>query len=120
MSTHTELAHLVELYVAALNEPGGVPVVGSTWQRVLEATYTDGMEKAVVCYKKRMDEKMKRMPMTNDDLFAHHQGAVKKCLESFQQAVTLDSESQLYQKYLDELMVSSYRDFVYHQIQHIY
>ena len=82
-------------------------MVGSTWQRVLEATYTDGMEKAIVSYKDMMGKEMKSLPMENEQLLEHHRRAVDESLKSFQHAAALDSESDLYQNYLDKLMVSS-------------
>ena len=102
----TEIALLAELYVKALNSPEGVPVVGSTWQRVLEATYTDGMEKAIVSYKDMMGKEMYSLPMENEQLLEHHERAVDESLKSFQRAGELDSQSDLYGIYLDKLMVS--------------
>ena len=112
MSATTEIAQLAQLYVEALNSPEGVPVVGSTWQRVLEATYRDGMEKAVVSYRDMMGKEMKSLPMENKQLLDHHQRAVDESLKSFQRAATLDSESEQYQNYLEKLMVSDHCRYV--------
>ena len=108
-SIFSELSHMVQLYVEALNLPGGVPVVGSTWQRVLEATYTDGVEQAVKCYKKAMEGVGPKLPMRTDQLFDYHRKGVDKSLKVFKEATTLDSESEsdLYSTYLDKLMVSN-------------
>lgn len=112
MSATTEIAQLAQLYVEALNSPEGVPVVGSTWQRVLEATYRDGMEKAVVSYRDMMGKEMKSLPMENEQLLDHHQRAVDESLKSFQRAAALDSESEQYQNYLEKLMVSDHCSYV--------
>ena len=99
---------MVELYVEALNSPGGIPVVGSTWLRVLEATYTEGVKQAVKYYKKIMEEVTSKLPLKSEQLFDHHREGVKKSLQVFREATELDSESEsnLYQTYLDKLMVS--------------
>lgn len=102
---HAELAQLVELYVEALNTPGGVPAVGSTWQRVLETTYTSGLDKALSCYKAFMTKNAHTLPMKNEKLLSHHSDAINESLQCFQEAASLDSESKLYQTYLDKLMV---------------
>ncbi len=103
-----ELAHLVELYVEALNSPGGIPVIGSTWQRVLEATYTKGMEEALQIYREIMTTIIQKLPMENDQLLKRHRNAVTKAMEKFNKAVSLDSESELYQSFLEKLMVGMY------------
>ena len=102
---HTELAHMVQLYVDALNSPGGIPVIGSTWQRVLEATYTDGMESAIKIYSEVMERATQSLPMEDEKLLANHRKGVEESMKRFNQAASLDSESELYQTYLDKLMV---------------
>ena len=108
MMYHLELSHMVGLYVEALNSPGGIPVIGSTWLRVLEATYTDGVDRAVKCYKKTMKEVIPKLPMKSEQLFDYHRQGRDKSLQVFKEATKLDSESEsnLYQTYLDKLMVS--------------
>ena len=96
---------MVELYVEALNSPGGIPVIGSTWQRVLEATYTDGMENALNSYKEIMTKTIQQLPMESRVLLQHHRKAIDESMKKFNKAVSLDSESELYQTYLDKLMV---------------
>lgn len=105
--TFTELAHMVQLYVDALNSPGGIPVIGSTWQRVLEATYTDGMECAIKAYSEVMERATQSLPMEDEELLLKHGKGVEESMKRFNQAASLDSESELYQTYLDKLMVSS-------------
>jgi len=97
---------MVELFVEALNSPGGIPVIGSTWQRVLEATYTDGTGSALSTYKEMMVKVSKQLPMESDQLLLKHRKAVDESISTFNKAVSLDSESELYQVYLDKLMVS--------------
>ena len=92
----------------ALNSPGGIPVIGSTWQRVLEATYTDGMDGALCTYKEAMAAVSKKLPMESDKLLQKHREAVDESIKKFNKAVALDSESELYQSYLDKLMVRYY------------
>ncbi len=99
---------MVELYVEALNSPGGIPVIGSTWQRVLEATYTKGMEEALQIYREIMTTIIQKLPMENDQLLKRHRNAVTKAMEKFNKAVSLDSESELYQSFLEKLMVGMY------------
>ena len=101
----TELAKMVELYIEALNSPGGVPVVGSTWQRVLEATYESAVEEAVKCYQGIMDCTMKWAPMEESELLEEHEKAFAKSRETFRQATSLDAESTLYESYLKKLKV---------------
>ena len=96
---------MVQLYVDALNSPGGIPVIGSTWQRVLEATYTNGMESAVKIYSEMMDKATQLLPMEDERLLMNHRKGVEESVKRFNQAASLDSESELYQTYLDKLMV---------------
>lgn len=97
---------MVQLYVDALNSPGGIPVIGSTWQRVLEATYTDAVEGAVKIYSELMESATKSLPMDDEKLLESHGKGIKEAMKRFNQAASLDSESELYQTYLDKLMVS--------------
>jgi hypothetical protein len=99
---------MIELYVDALNSPGGVPVIGSTWQRVLEATYTDGMECAIKIYREVMERAIQSIPMEDESLLKNHRKGVEESMKLFNQAASLDSESELYQTYLDKLMVLHY------------
>ena len=100
---------MVQLYVDALNSPGGIPVIGSTWKRVLEATYTDGVEQALKCYKKTMEKVLQQLPQETDELLGQHRKGVDESLKVFKQATSLDSESDsdLYTTFLDKLMVCS-------------
>ena len=97
---------MVQLYVDALNSPGGIPVIGSTWQRVLEATYTDGMERAIKIYSEVMERAAQSLPMEDEKLLMNHRKGIEESMKTFNQAASLDSESELYQTYLDKLMVS--------------
>lgn len=96
---------MIELYVSALNSPGGIPVIGSTWQRVLEATYTHGMEKALIVYKQVMTGVDQLLPMDTEQLLTKHREGIEKAIKEFDQAVSLDSESEVYETYLDKFMV---------------
>ena len=49
-----ELAEMTKLFVEALNSPGGVPAIGTTWDRVLEVTYESAMKGARQCYAEKM------------------------------------------------------------------
>lgn len=80
-------------------------MIGSTWQRVLEATYTDGMESAVRAYKQVMERAAQRLPMESELLLSEHRKGMKESMRIFNQAASLDSESELYQVYLDKLTV---------------
>ena len=93
---------MVQLYVDALNSPDGIPVIGSTWQCVLEATYTDGMENAAKIY----SEIIVHLPMADEYLLKCHRKGVKEAMKRFNQAASLDSENELYQTYLNELMAT--------------
>ena len=101
----TELAKMVQLYIDALNSPGGVPVVGSTWQRVLEATYETAVEEAVKSYQSLMDDTIVQAPMEESELLEQHSQALTKSMEKFQQATSLDAENTHYESYLNKLMV---------------
>jgi hypothetical protein len=96
---------MVELYVDALNSPGGIPVIGSTWQRVLEATYTDSMESAVSAYMDVMERVTQLLPIESEALLSQHGRGIEEATKKFNQAASLDSDSELYQVYLDKLMV---------------
>ena len=105
---------MVQLYVDALNSPGGIPVIGSTWQRVLEATYTHGLESAVKIYKEVMEKAAKSLPIESEQLMGHHRKGVEEMMEKFKEAASLDSERAVYEAYLDKLMVieKCYRGFI--------
>ena len=96
---------MVQLYIDALNVPGGVPVVGSTWQRVLEATYETAVEEAVKVYQGFMDDTIVRAPMEEKELLEQHSQALTKSIETFQQAASLDADSTLNESYLNKLVV---------------
>ena len=96
---------MVELYVDALNSPGGIPMIGSTWQRVLEATYTHGLESAVKIYKEVMEEATKSLPIESEQLMGHHREGVEEMMKKFKEAASLDSDRAVYEPYLNKLMV---------------
>ena len=97
---------MVKLYVEALNSPNGIPAIGSTWQRVLEATYTNGLEEALKSYQAAMDAAITgKLPMGNQDLLNIHRRAVRKSLEMLKHTTSVDCERKLFQEYLDKLMV---------------
>ena len=108
MHFSTELATMVELYIDALNSDG-VPVVGSTWQRVLEATYESAVGEAVKHYQSIMDGIMLRAPMEEKELLEQHSQALAKSIERFKQATSLDAENTHYESYLNKLMVNNFR-----------
>lgn len=96
---------MVQLYVDALNTPGGIPVIGSTWRRVLEATYTHGMDSAVKIYKEVMEKAAQLLPIESEQLMVHHRKGVKEMMKKFKEAASLDSEREVYEAYLDKMMV---------------
>jgi hypothetical protein len=104
---YAEFALMIKLYVKALNSPGGIPAVGSTWQLVLEATYTDATKKALTVYNDIMTACIQHLPMNNIDLMAMHERGVEESVKRFSKAVSLDSESELYRNHLQKLMVQS-------------
>lgn len=79
---HAELAHMVELYVNTLNSPGGIPVIGSTWQRVLEATYAEGMDSAISIYTDIMEEAAQLLPMESEDLLNKHSKGIEEATKN--------------------------------------
>ena len=108
MHFSTELATMVQLYIDALNSDG-IPVVGSTWQRVLEATYESAVGEAVQNYQSIMDRTMLRAPMEEKELLEQHSQALAKSIERFQQATSLDAENTHYESYLNKLTVNNFR-----------
>ena len=92
---------MVQLYVDALNSPDGIPVIGSTWRCVLEATYTNGMENAAKIYSEIMTN-IVHLPMEDEYLLKCHRKGVEEAMKRFNQAASLDSENELYQTYLNE------------------
>ena len=79
--------------------------MGTTWRRVLEATYTDGMEKAMKLYIGVMEIAAKPLPLGSEQLLIHHRKGVDEAMKRFKEAASLDSERELYEAYLDKLMV---------------
>ena len=96
---------MVQLYIDALNSPGGIPVVGSTWERVLEATYETAVEEAVKTYQGIMDGTIARAPMEEKELLEQHDRALAKSIEKFHLAASLDADKSLNEKYLNKLVV---------------
>ena len=88
-------------------------MIGSTWQRVLEATYTDGVENAIKVYSDVMERTTQTLPMEYEKLLINHRRGVDKSMKTFNQAALLDSESELYQAYLDKLMVRCSNKYCY-------
>ena len=104
-SINIELSMLINIYVEALNIPGCVPAIGSAWQRVLESTYSESVEKAVLLYSSAMSKVSPKLPLDSAELLKHHNDAITKGIQMFQARASLDSESMLYQSYLDKFMV---------------
>lgn len=100
-----ELAEMTKLFVEALNSPGGVPAIGSTWDRVLEVTYESAMKGAMQCYAEKMSSLY--MPSESTDLLKHHGQAWDKALCKFREALNMDTDEACYEKYLRQLQVSA-------------
>ena len=98
---------MVKIYVETLNDPNGVPTIGSTWQRVIQATYEGAIKSAFALYSAAMQTAMGGAPMEEEILLQCHEEAREQCLSKFNADTSLDTESILYQKYLHELMVYS-------------
>lgn len=98
---------MTQLFVDALNSPDGIPVIGSIWQRVLEATYISGVDKAWKGYKDIMEETAQKLPMNSEELLINHRKGIEESMQRFNQAASLDCESELYRTYLDKLMVTT-------------
>lgn len=98
---------MTQLFVDALNSPDGIPVIGSIWQRVLEATYISGVDKALKGYKDIMEETAQKLPMNSEELLINHRKGIEESMQRFNQAASLDCESELYRTYLDKLMVTT-------------
>ena len=100
-----ELGEMAKLFVDALNSPGGVLALGSTWDRVLEVTYESAMKGAVQCYEEKMSSF--HMPCERTALLRHHGQAWDKALSKFQEALALDTDEACYDKYLRQLKVTA-------------
>lgn len=100
-----ELGEMIKLFVEALNSPGGVPAIGSTWDRVLEVTYESAMKGAMQCYAEKMNSLY--MPLESADLLKHHGQAWEKALCKFREALKMDTDEACYEKYLRQLQVSA-------------
>ena len=100
-----ELGEMTKLFVEALNSPGGVPAIGSTWDRVLEVTYESAMKGAMQCYAEKMSSLC--MPLESTDLLKHHGQAWDKALCKFREAINMDTAKACYEKYLRQLQVSA-------------
>ena len=58
----SELAEMLVQYVAALNMPGGVPEVDSTWELVLKSTYDRAIANALAVYEEQMQVEIQQLP----------------------------------------------------------
>ena len=96
---------MTQLFVDALNSPDGIPVIGSIWQQVLEATYISRMENALKGYRDIMEETAQQLPMDSEKLLINHKKGIEESIQRFNQAASLDCESELYRTYLDKFMV---------------
>ena len=96
---------MTQLFVDALNSPDGIPVIGSVWQRVLEATYISGVENALKGYREIMEEMAQQLPINSEKLLITHRKGIEESMQRFNQAASLDCERELYRTYLDKLMV---------------
>lgn len=99
---------MLKHYVEALNSPGGVPEVGSTWERVLNSTYSTAVTNAVMVYKEKMQFLESQLPLEVDGLMAAHSEAHSSALKQFKEDVQLDSEQSLYEEHITKLQVSRY------------
>ena len=98
-----ELGQMTKLFVEALNSPGGVPALGSTWDRVLEVTYESALKGALQCYKEKMSSF--RLPNEDTALLKHHGQAWSVALSKFQETLALDTDEACYHKYQGQLKV---------------
>ena len=90
-------------YVAALNMPGGIPEVDSTWELVLKSTYERAISNALAVYKEQMQIEIPQLPLEVDDLMVAHSKANSSALELFESEV--DCEHSPHDNYLAKLQV---------------
>ena len=98
-----ELAEMLVQYVAALNMPGGVPEVDSTWELVLKSTYDRAIANALAVYEEQMQVEIQQLPLEVDDLMVAHSKANSSALELFESEV--DCKHSPHDKYLAKLQV---------------
>lgn len=52
-----------------------------------------------------MEKAARLLPMESEQLLIHHRKGVQEVMKKFQEAASLDSEREVYEAYLDKLMV---------------
>lgn len=112
---HAELGQMTQLFVEALNSPGGVPVLGSTWDRVLETTYGSAMKGALQCYEGSMSSF--RMPGEHEALLKCHRQAWDVALCKFSETLALDTDQTCFGKYLKQLKVPAQHFILVYHLQ---
>ena len=79
---------MVQLYLQAINSPGGIPNVQNAWETFVEMKCSDVIEGALENYENVMKSKLKdKLPCDDGDLRKVH-GTAKKKSEAYFEAET--------------------------------
>lgn len=97
----SELAMMIEEYVAALNEPGRVPEVGSIWKLVIQRTFEEAYQESLSLYNKNMGEV--ELPVEFDDLLAEHEKSFTIAEDFLEKLSGIDNE--MLHKFITKLNV---------------
>ena len=85
------MASQLRIYVESLNGVGGIPNMQSTWDQVLDNTYSRATEKTLNIYQTLMKnecQKVNQIPLEESDLFQIHDRSFEKALQHFEKEVS--------------------------------
>lgn len=101
------LAALVSDYVAALNTPGAVPNVQSTWETFIQTKCSEVKAAAIQLYESTMTCQLDgALPCDSDEIRRVHEMAMEESMKEFETS-TVHISAESCKNYLEELMVSN-------------
>ena len=101
------LAVLVSSYVAALNTPGAVPNVQSTWETYIQTKCSEVKAAAIQLYEGTMTSQLDgALPCDSDEIRRVHEMAMEESMKEFETGIAQISAGS-FKSFLDELMVNN-------------
>ena len=96
---------MVQLYVQAINSPGGIPNVQNAWETFVQTKCSEAIKGALENYENVMKSKLKdKLPCDNDELRKVH-GTAFETSEAYFMAETAGISTSTTETYLNKLKV---------------
>ena len=96
---------MVQLYVQAINSPGGIPNVQNAWETFVQMKCSEAIKGALENYENVMTSRLKdKLPCDNDELSKVH-GTAFETSEAYFMAETAGISTSTTETYLNKLKV---------------